>query len=491
MNQDQENSKWELSSGVWQLNEKIGFKLLSRSNLSISDRLDPFIIQQLLNSPSLDGQMFPPEFKYHPETGVKLNQNKVSTEHYWLGAYGNNIDVLGQAKGSKDNGLQLSKKIRSLTTYPNDPRDAAVKQIDFKIPGRFEFLSVCAGTLYPQLIALNKINGSLYLLNEKQQEWEPLDASSLRLAECPAELLQAWQAVSFFNKETNQHELYLPTSKGLACLAIQGFELSYEVKYIFPNGVCLSRPVYWNKRLVVPMFVDQQVKIVDALNNEVIHIETNVGVLSTGIYFEKAVYDSQSLIWVGKTGQLILHIDTEHQLSARFEQWLPNIQPDFRFGAPYLDSVGKFYQLCQNNDDRWAYIELNSNQSIKPIKSAFRFTTGRIKYSFEKSLPDEIWAESSASAHNQKIMVPLIEDEDTGSVLGFRFEEDSSQSIISKLDDTSAQDIVLFLDSHNHHGLIYRVSVKKPLESRFFYHHNTLYFYNPSLHALLGWEAQA
>ncbi|MEG0342312.1 MAG: hypothetical protein RR633_09005 [Acinetobacter sp.] len=491
MNRDHENLKWELSSGVWLPNDKGGFKLLSQSNLNISNQLDPYIIQQLLNLPTFADQMFPVEFKYHPETGEPLTQQEVNIEYCWLGAYGNNIDVLGQAKGPKDNGLQLSKKIRSLTKYPNDPRDAAVKQIDFKIPGRFEFLSVCVGTLYPQLIALNKINGSLYLLNEKQQKWELLDASSLRLAECPAELLQAWQAVSFFNKETKQHELYLPTSKGLACLTIKGFELSYEVKYISPNGICLSHPVYWNKRLIVPMFIDQQVKIVDALNNEVIHIETNVGALNANIYFEKSVYDSQSLIWVGKTGQLILHIDTEHQVSARFEQWLPNIQPDFRFGAPYLDGVGKFYQLCQNNDDGWVYIELNSNQPMKPIKSAFRFTTGRIKYSFEKNLPDEIWAESSESAHNQKIMVPLIEDEDTGSVLGFRFEEDSSQSIISKLDETSAQDIVLFLDSHNHHGLIHRVSVKKPLESRFFYHRNALYFYNPSLHALLGWKVQA
>ncbi|MEG0347965.1 MAG: hypothetical protein RR605_07945 [Acinetobacter sp.] len=487
---NQEKLEWELPSGTWHQNEKNGYKLLSRSNLSISDRLDPFIIQQLLNLPLFDDQIFPAEFKHHPETGILLKQAEVNVEHCWLGAYGNSIDMLGQAKGPRDNGLQLCKQLRSLMQFPKDPRDAAVKQIDFKIPGSFEFLSICAGTLYPQLIALNKINGSLYLLNEKQKKWEPLDASSSRLAECPAELLQAWQAVSFFNAETNQHELYLPTLKGLACLTIQGFELSYKVNYIFQNGICLSRPVYWNKRLVVPMFVDQQVKVVDVLSNQVINIETNIGVLSTKIYFEKTVYDSQYLIWVGKTGQLILHIDTDHKVSARYEQWLPSIQPDFRFGAPYLDSIGKFYQLCQNNDEGWAYIELNSNQSIKPIKSAFRFTTGRIKYSFEKSLSAEIWAESSASAHDQKIMVPLIEDEDTGSVLGFRFEEDSSQSIDYKLTTETAQDIILFLDSPNNEGLIHRVSVKKPLESRFFYHQNHLYFYNPHLTELSGWEVQ-
>ena len=39
-----------------------------------------------------------------------------------------------------------------------------------------EFFSICVGTDIPQLIALNKNNGDLYLLIEASNTWEKLDA---------------------------------------------------------------------------------------------------------------------------------------------------------------------------------------------------------------------------------------------------------------------------------------------------------------------------
>ena len=50
---------------------------------------------------------------------------------------------------------------------------------------------------------------------------------------------------------------------------------------------------------------------------------------------------------------------------------------------------------------------------------------------------------------------------------------------------------MLFMDTHD--GLIdfHRVQVEKPLQSRFFIHQNILYFYNPSLNEILGWELAA
>jgi hypothetical protein len=487
---NQENLAWDLPSGTWHQNKNNGYTLYQQSNVKVPHRMHFGVLKHLLNLPSYAEQIFPPEFKYHPDSGEPLTPTGKQSEHYWLGAYGNSVDVSDQPKAARQNGLQLCEKLRLLKQFPEDVSAAAPKRISFDLPGSYEFLSICIGTPYQQLIALNKIDGALYLLNEVLDKWEALESVGVRLAACPSALINAWQVVSFFNAENNQHQLYIPTTRGLACVTVQGLELSYKVEYQHPQGICLSSPTYWNKRLIVPMLIDQRVKIIDIFTHEMVEIATD-GHLSEALYFEKVVYDPQYLIWVGTTGQLVLHSDAAHNLSSRYEQWLPTIQPDFRFGAPYLDRMGKFYQFCQNANQGWIYLELNASNAAMQMKSSFRFTTGRVKYSFQDTISGDIWTESGHSAQDQKIMVPLIEDPHQQRVLGFRFEEDSSQSIDYKLTTETAQDIILFLDSPNHAGLIHRISVKKPLESRFFYHQNHLYFYNPNLTELSGWEVQS
>lgn len=486
----QEKLVWDLPSGTWYEHKNNGYRLQHRSNIKVPEHMHFGVLKHLLNLPSSAAQIFPPEFKYHPDSGEPLVALQQSTQHYWLGAYGNSVDVINQPKGGRQNGLQLSENLRLLKQFPTDYSAAAPKEIPFHLTGSYEFLSICIGTAYPQLIAFNKMNGDLYLLNEVLNEWIPLEAVGMRLAPCPKALLDAWQVVSFLNPETQQHQLYVLTERGLACLSIQGLELTYKVEYQHPQGICLSAPTYWNKRLIVPMLIDQQVKIVDFFTQQITEIQSE-GSLTEALFFEKIVYNAQYLIWVGATGQLILHSDAEHQLSSRYEQWLPTIKPDFRFGAPYLDRMGKFYQLCQHGDDGWVYLELNAGNNPMQMKSAFRFTTGNVRYSFQNVILDDIWAESSHSAQDQKIMVPLIEDLQQRRILGFRFEEDSSQAIDHKLTTENVQDIILFLDSPDHEGLIHRISVKKPLKSRFFYHQNYLYFYNPNLTTLSGWEVEA
>ncbi len=70
------------------------------------------LLKQLLNLPSFEGQTFPPEFKYHSDTGKKLVWSKHQSNHYWLGAYGNSIDLSNQPKVARQNGLQLSENLR-------------------------------------------------------------------------------------------------------------------------------------------------------------------------------------------------------------------------------------------------------------------------------------------------------------------------------------------------------------------------------------------
>ena len=60
------------------------------------------------------------------------------SNHYWLGAYGNSIDLStnNQPKVARQNGLQLSENLRLLKQFPEDERAAAPKQIGFDLHGK-------------------------------------------------------------------------------------------------------------------------------------------------------------------------------------------------------------------------------------------------------------------------------------------------------------------------------------------------------------------
>lgn len=482
---------WRLASGVWHQDPQLGYVLEQQSGNTISSNLDVSFTKQLLNLPSLRDKKFPPEFEFDPDTGEALNKDPINFESIWIAPHGQSVDKIDQPKERLQHGLQLSSKLRSLKVIKNNSTinysEPAEVQIPLEIRGNFEFLSICIGTRIPQLIAIDKLNGGLHLFNEETKVWYELGFHNSRLFGCPKPLQQYWSITCIFNEKTQTHEIYLPTVIGLAHLIINGLSLSYSVEYPFKNSTCLGQPVLWNKKLLVPIYLDNKVQVVDAISKEVITFDVSI---SSEVYFERAVYTTFTLIWVGQTGQLVVESNTDNTHHAKYIQWLPSTTPDFRFGVPFLDESGYFYQLC-SKDDGWSYVQLNSIGSPTEQKcSAFRFTTGKSKYSFEDKIARDIWSESNNSVDNQKILVPFIEDINNGLVLAIRFEDHVNQGIFEKLDNESEQDIILLLDTNDGKKLFHRVTVKKPLESRFFYHRNHLYFYNSSVGSLLGWEAQ-
>lgn len=482
---------WHLASGDWRQDSQIGYVLEKVSNNKISSALDPSFTKQLLNLPTSRNKNFPSEFNFDPDTGEILNKEQVNFESIWIAPYGQSIDKIDQPKERLQHGLQLSSKLRSLNVIENNTSisysEPAEIQIPLDIKGSFEFLSICIGTRIPQLIALDKLNGSLHLFNEDKKNWYLLVTEGSRLGGCPKPLQQYWSATCIFNEKTQTHEIYLPTAMGLAHLIINGLSLSYSLEYSFKNSICLGQPVLWNKKLLVPIHYDNKVQIVDVISKEVVAFDENI---SSDMYFERAVYTTFTLIWVGKAGQLVVESDTDNHHHVKYIQWLSNTAPDFRFGVPFLDESGCFYQLC-SKDDGWSYVQLNSAGSPTEQRcSTFRFTTGKSKYNFEEKIARDIWSESNNIVDNQKILVPFIEDINNGLILGIRFEDHVNQGVFEKLNDESEQAIILLLDTNNGQKLFHRLTVKKPLESRFFYHRNHLYFYNSSVGSLLGWEAQ-
>lgn len=480
MDQAQLAPIWQLPSGDWCKGQN-GYTLLSQAGRAVSPNISADLLAQLLNQPYSATENFPTEFKFHPETGEELQVDPITP--VWLAPFGQAQHEKNKMKQTAIGGMQFSQQLYPLKNYPKDSSDQAEFIISTdQLKGSFEFFSIYTGTAIPQLIAINKLKGNIFLLDESTQSWTELTAQQGRLIGCAEALLAYWQAVVFLNQQ-NQHELYISTQQGVARLRVQALELSYALEYI-ALGECLSHPMYWQSHIYVLMYIDQQVRLVNVLTGES-HAFTDLG---EKIYFERAIYDSNYLIWLGQTGQAIIELDIEQQLKLDYKPWLPLRQPDFRFGPPYCDNFGHFYQLCIV-EDAMRYVRLASELTVE-CPSQFRFTTGQVIFSFEDRIQGEIWNISNNAADKQKIMVPLLEDTEQKMILGFRFESDSNEGVLDKLSSDEEQDILLFLASHHHAGWIHRVRVKQPIQSRFFYHRNVLYFYNPNLQQLLGWGAQ-
>ena len=479
---------WNLESGTWLENKALGYSLTEFNKGKVGNISDPFLLKQLVGiSRSVKGKVFPPEFKHDPETGEKLVIEKPLSNRVWLAPLGSNIEQAKQTN-NENNGLQFSAQLRNLKQPPKEISDAAQKEIDCsKLKGAFEFFSIYCSTGIPQLIAICKNKKELWILTENKtgNDWVNLKAKGLALAECPTELIEYWHATTFYDDEKRQHKLYIPTVLGLACLSVDAFSQTYHVEYLTEGGPCLGNAIYWREKLLVPILIQNKLEVVDALSGEPYRLKTG----SLGeMYFLKTVYDLNQLIWIGQNGQLIIEVNETQEIHAEYLPWLPSIKPDFRFGAPYLDRDGYFHQLCDKGDEL-CYVQL-SNKVQNAKNTNFRFTTGKTAYYFRNKIEGNIWEEPKGELDDQTIFVPLIENPKNELLLGFQFESDTSEPIREKLDSELQQSIILFLDSYAKTTLIHRISVKNPLASRYFYHQDYLYFYNPNLEKLVGWEAE-
>lgn len=489
---DHDKTVWNLASGTWMRDETVGYILKSTPNSNVENHVNPHFVQQMLNLPTLAGKVYPPEFLYDPETGTPLEKKQVDSEAYWLPPYGQGRHYDDNRQYMDSHGLQLSHQLKKLKNEPQIDADTEQK---IKMPPRgiFEFVSIKASTDIPQLVAYNKINGNLLIWSQDNQEWLELKAVERRLERCPEKLEEYLQLLGVVNDAGIQC-LYIPTKAGLARVTIEGLSLTYRAEYITPlNSPCLGTPVYWNKKILIPILSDDQVKIFDVTNQ----IEILLNEQTSEVYFEKVVYDTRRIIWVGTSGQLILKykISDDEALNIVYKMWLPSYTPDFCFGAPYDDQKGSFYQFGKtqsNEKGPLCYIELDSEDQLEKTPS-FRFTTGVSKFGLDGKLENkqDIWKEASVVESIHRFTVPMIEDEKKELILGFSFDTDTNIGIEQKLADDTKQDIKLFIDTHD--GLIdfHRVQVEKPLQSRFFIHQNVLYFYNPSLNDILGWELVA
>ena len=496
--EDNKNSGlWTLDSGLWSVDSEQNYVLDSFCGAAKLSKCDRFLFGQLYQSwcDKNSKKIFPPEFKYHPATGKALERiQDFTASDVWIAPYGQNVFIENQNRN--DNGLQYSCQLKVLKNKNQKSDEKAQWDIPYSFGGNMEFFSICVGTETPQLIALNKNSGDIYLLLEFSNKWEQLSATSLRLDGCPKEWQDYWGVESYYDAAQKKHILLLPTAHGLAELSIQGQALKYTVEYHKGLGRCLGKPVYWNNHIYVPMDVNGKVEIWDHFDKSYVELSSEVSIQ----YFYYAVFDNRNLIWLSEQGQCVLTLGIDNKVSVKFMPWLPIYQPDFNFGSPFMDKEGDFYQLClDKNINGYIYLRLNLENPIAKPTNSPRFSTGSTAYDFEEKISHRknkanIWDTAKKNEHST-LFVPLMEDQNSGNdlVLGICFRGIGSKSKDSILQDTAKQFISLFIDTPNH-GVhhFYSAQLSEPLnKSRFFYHQNRLYFYHPDLSELQGWEAQA
>lgn len=360
-----------------------------------------------------------------------------------------------------------------------------------------EFFSICVGTDTPQLIALNKSkDDEIFLLLEATKEWVGLKNTGRGLVRCPEQWRDYWGLEAFYQKTTQQHILLLPTVRGLAELSIDGQKLQYTVDYC-GLGQCLGKPIYWNNCIYVPIDNAGKVQIFNYTDQKV-ELTTDINTQ----YFNRAVFESQTvLIWLSDNGQLILEKDVvEGNLSSKFISWLPTLKPDFRYGAPYLNEY--LYQLCWHEEkQQYSYMRLNSqnNNEMPQICLSPRFTTGSMAYSLEGRISDrrdnkgrKIWNSlTQINEQNDGLFVPLMEDQDLNRelVLGIVFKFGGDRSIADIFNQQPEQHVRFRLNKIDGKEDFFSGQFSDPIrKSRFFYHHNYLYFYHQDRHVLQGWE---
>ncbi len=485
-----------MDSGTWCVDSEQNYVLDDfRGTEKLSER-DRSLFNQLYYfwCDKNSGKIFPPEFKYHPETGRQLDRMQdVNANDVWIAPYGQSIFVENQNR--KDHGLQYSHQLKTLKNKTQTADEKAQDEIPYYFSGNMEFFSICIGTETPQLIAINKNSGDIYLLLESSKVWEKLNATSSLLDGCPRDWQDYWGIESSYDAIQKKHILLLPTNHGLAELSIDGKKLQYTVNY-HGSGQCLGKPIYWNNRIYVPMNNNGKVEIWNHTDKSSIELSGENFIQ----YFYYAVFDNRNLIWLSSQGKCNLSLDIDRKISAKFDRWLPNYQPDFNFGSPFMDKEGDFYQLClDKNINSYIYLRLNLDNSIAKPTNSPRFSTGSTAYDFEEKISHRknkanIWDTAKKHEHSE-LFVPLMEDQhqDKDLVLGICFKDIGSKSKDSILQDTAKQFISLFIDMPNqgvHH--FYSGQLSEPItKSRFFYHHSRLYFYHPDLSELQCWEVEA
>jgi hypothetical protein len=367
----------------------------------------------------------------------------------------------------------------------------AVRTLPALAPGQYRFLVHKFDVVSPILMAMELEHGSLLVLLPESKAWIPLERPTGGTLADGLTNPRGWrmEVVEGGRGAT----LYFPTASGLAVVTPTLIGLSYAIEH-FGEGPALGGPVAWAGKVWLPLpgtkgVVNLVGKPPGAAKPMV--LPTSAPTPKSG--FEAPVFDSLHVIWPCEEGQLIVRQDQDGKIETDWIAWPEGLRPAFSLGCPYLSRSGSFSQLCRGGED--APLEYVQMGELSPKRAAIdvpRLGTGHVSYRKAQRIDGDPWGEPKHvfDEASSEVVVPLIESEFDGMVVGLRI--DAPQGVLALLEsDKERHRAALQLQAENRAAVQFgALNVTRPWLVSVFIFDARLWVYHPELTQSFGWKLE-
>ena len=483
-------NQWHTDSGIWQVGaEPSGFVLsMTIQGHTVSDEISTADIEDFLltGSTTTSEGIYPSEFKYCPHSGEDLIQRLPSSVVTWIGPSGS-LEINASVRSTP--GLrQTPQELKLARKQSRSPQADADQQLDLPPPGDYEFLSVCAGTLRPVLLALDPSKGMIRAWFPATKNWTTLShAQGGQLADCPIDR-QAWRCEAVLNGPWAT--LYFPTVLGLARLTPDVLGQCFEVEYL-GAGEAVGAPISFDDRVWMPTRSTGGITFV-AVSLQGQEMALPVTQTPPDLRVEQTpVSDNRMAIWICNTGQLLVQKSPSGEKQAHFIPWPLNVSPCSKFGSPYLSRDGSLWQLCfDSHADSYIYLQLGMREPMRHVVTAPRLCTGSVNFRFATRFKSDPWLEPEQGddGRTNELVYPLVESLSHGSVVGLKIH--TSAGIADVLVGNERQRCVLISEGDESGIQFGVITVPELWRTRVFVHDGVLWCYHPTLTKLEGWELE-
>ena len=491
------SAQWPLPSGVWQPSPSApGFiPVATASGYPVAPAFFPTqwrLSMRYAHVPSAQQAMFPPEFGFHPETGVALQLRQPSVgSGDWAGPY-SSADVSDNVSGLPQTGHNLLLSDDRARSTTDDP-DARMSKPP---PGEYEFFSLPCATDSALLLALEPRKGLVYCYFYAERQWVRIPPQEALLNECPHLPDRAWRAV-MVTVNASQRRLFLPTQDGLACLEVDAPALHYRVRHL-GQGQVVGAPIEWGGKIWALLAQGPQLQVLsctpageDIALLDVPALSSGSAAINPDSFLSQMppITESRTLVWLSTAGQICLQLHGSGDIRAKVLAWPVWLQPQFEFGPPCRPNDGNLWHLCQDPETRkYHYLKLLHTTVEAEFAERPRLSIGHINYRYKQRQKTAPWEEPTAGDDGAQtgIFIPLLATSVHDQVLGLQLES-GSQGLADVLRSRERQRALLTLDVGR---LIAfgEMTVRVPWSLRCFVHNHFLWVFHPDLNDIQGWE---
>jgi hypothetical protein len=491
---EEQTEYWPLRSGTWSRNLKTETWRLARTadGTVANGKLSPQDLGRMVGAvkDTANGQWYPSDFNYSPQTGAALVVTIASLDSPWVPPFG--AAALGGIDRPSARGLRQTPARLSLGSSSGrvDPGSFADRTLPALPPGQYRFLVHKFDVSCAALMAIESEHGDLLVLLPESKTWTGL--ASERQGGVLADGLKnsrGWRMEVV--EGARRPALYLPTSNGLAEVRPTLIGLSYAVDY-FGDGPALGGPVGWGDEVWLPVLGKQgAVNLVGKPRGSARPIVLATSARAPDKGFEAPVFDPLQVIWPSEEGQLVVRLDQDGKRRTEWMAWPDGLRPAFSLGCPYLSPSDSFWQpCCQGRNESLVYVQMGKPSPETVAVRAPRLGTGRTSYKNAQRIEGDPWREPQQDfdSTSSEVVVPLIESELDGAVVGVRV--DAPQGVFALLESSrETHRAVLQLQAENRAEVLFgSISVSRPWLAALFVFDAHLWVYHPELPYALGWK---